>query len=149
MNKRDKDVDSVLGSLLGKELFAVLATKAPEYPYTNLVAFAATEDLQKLLFVTTRSTRKYLYLITDERASLLIDNRSNHYIDLKDAMAVNAMGRIREVDREQYPDFGEIYLQKHPYLSDFFSSPSSALMCMKVEKYIIVQQFQNVMEIDM
>lgn len=88
MNKRE-DLDSVLGSLLGKELFAVLATKAPEYPYTNLLAFAATEDLKKLLFVTTRSTRKYLYLITDERASLLIDNRSNHYTDLKDAMAVS------------------------------------------------------------
>lgn len=48
----------------------------------------------------------------------------------------------------QWQSLGEIYLHKHPYLSDFFSSPSSALMCMKVEKYIIVQQFQNVMEID-
>lgn len=110
MHKREKEVERILDSLLRTELFAVLATKTPEYPYTNLVAFAATEDLKKLLFVTTRSTRKYLYLITDERASLLIDNRSNSYTDLKDAMAINAMGRVREVDREQYPDLGEIYL---------------------------------------
>jgi len=149
MHEHEKEIEDLVGSIISAELLAVLATKAPEYPYTNLVAFAATEDLKRLLFVTTRSTRKYLYLITDERASLLIDNRSNRYTDLKYAMAVNAMGRIREIDREQYPDLGEIYLHKHPYLSDFFSSPSSALMCMKVEKYIIVQQFQNVMEIDM
>ncbi len=149
MHKHEKEVEGILDSLLRTELFAVLATKAPEYPYTNLVAFAATEDLNKLLFVTTRSTRKYLYLITDERASLLIDNRSNSYTDLKDAMAINAMGRVREVDREQYPDLGEIYLHKHPYLKDFFSSPSSALLCMDVEKYILVTQFQNVVELDM
>ena len=65
MHKHEKEVEGILDSLLRTELFAVLATKAPEYPYTNLVAFAATEDLKKLLFVTTRSTRKYLYLITN------------------------------------------------------------------------------------
>jgi len=149
MHEHEKEIEDQVGSIMAAELLAVLATKAPDYPYTNLVAFAATEDLKKLLFVTTRSTRKYLYLISDNRASLLIDNRSNSFIDFRDAVAINATGRVREVDRESYPHLGDIYLHKHPYLQEFFSSPSSALMCMDVEKYIIVRDFQNVVELDM
>ena len=149
MHEHEKEIEDLVGSIMAAELLAVLATKAPEYPYTNLVAFAATEDLKKLLFVTTRSTRKYLYLISDNRASLLIDNRSNSFIDFRDAVAINATGRVREVDRENYLHLGDIYLHKHPYLQEFFSSLSSALMCMDVEKYIIVRDFQNVVELDM
>jgi hypothetical protein len=40
----------------------------------------------------------------------------------------------------------EIYLAKHPQLRDFAQSPSCALFRVDVEKYSIVYQFQNVIE---
>ena len=67
MHEHEKEIEDQVGSIMAAELLAVLATKAPDYPYTNLVAFAATEDLKKLLFVTTRSTRKYLYHVEARR----------------------------------------------------------------------------------
>jgi uncharacterized pyridoxamine 5'-phosphate oxidase family protein len=146
--KNEKEVEVLLSSLLKEELFAVLVTKAPEYPYTSLVAFSVTDDLKNLFFVTTKFTRKYHYLIADERAALFIDNRSNRYTDLIDAITVSAMGRIKEVERQSNHNLEKIYLSKHPYLEEFLSSPSSALMCMHVKRYLVVKEFQNVTEIE-
>ena len=38
---------------------AVLSTRDGDQPYSNLVCFAATDDLRYLIFATTRATRKY------------------------------------------------------------------------------------------
>jgi hypothetical protein len=46
-------------------------------PYASLMAFAATDDLKRLLFATERNTRKYANLVSNPRAALLVDNRSN------------------------------------------------------------------------
>jgi hypothetical protein len=43
--------------------------------------------------------------------------------------------------------FRKLYLSKHPYLKEFVSSPTCALLRMDVETYYVVHQFQNVMEL--
>jgi hypothetical protein len=40
----------------------------------------------------------------------------------------------------------QLFLAKHPYLQDFVSAPSCALLKVKVAKYILVSQFQEVRE---
>lgn len=136
-----------LMELIRLQPLAVLATHNSGHPYGSLVAFAATEDLAYLIFTTTRSTRKYANLSSDPRVAMVIDNRSNHPSDLRFASAVTATGRAEEVPKETSEGLLTIYLNKHPHLKQFVSSPSSALFTIRVEVYYLVTRFQNVVEI--
>ncbi|AFV22886.1 pyridoxamine 5'-phosphate oxidase-related FMN-binding protein [Methanolobus psychrophilus R15] len=143
----EKHLVESLKSLLKEQKLAVLASIHEDVPYTNLVGFVATDDLKYIFFVTPVATRKYCYLITSQKASMMIDNRSNNESDFKDAMAVNATGKVMEAEKTD--ELKDLYLEKHPYLHDFLLSPSSALMRMEVKSYIVASKFQNVVEIDM
>ncbi|WP_406661678.1 pyridoxamine 5'-phosphate oxidase family protein [Methanolobus sp. ZRKC3] len=136
-----------LKALMEEQKLGVLATFHEDEPYTNLVAFATSDDLKYIFFVTPVSTRKYSYLSVAKKASMMIDNRSNDESDFKDAMAVNATGNVMEIEKSD--DIKTLYLEKHPFLMDFIQSPSSALMRMDVERYIVASKFQNVVEVDM
>ncbi len=136
-----------LKSLMEEQKLGVLATFHEDEPYTNLVAFVTSDDLKYIFFVTPVFTRKYSYLSVSGKASMMIDNRSNDESDFKDAMAVNATGSVMAIEKPD--DIKEIYVEKHPYLMDFIQSPSSALMRIDVERYIVASKFQNVVEVDM
>lgn len=136
-----------LRDLFESQRLAVLATSGEGHPYTSLMAFAATEDLKTLLFATTRSTRKFANLTADPRASALVDDRSNSESDFQKAVAVTARGTISEVKSRDKERFLKLYLSKHPHLEDLATSPSCALLRMKVDVYYIVTQFQNVKEL--
>jgi len=134
-----------------KELFfsqplAVLATQDHGQPYGSLVAFAATEDLKYILFATIRSTRKYSNLSKNPRVAMVIDNRTNKEIDFETAVAVTAVGTVRELEKDRFVD---LYLSRHPHLRHFVTSPGCALLGMEVESYYIVRQFQNVTQFRM
>lgn len=136
-----------INSLMNEQKLAVLASFHDDEPYTNLIAFVATDDLRYIYFVTPVATRKYSYLTISKKASVMIDNRSNKESDFKDAIAVNANGTVMEVEKTN--TLKDLYLRKHPYLKDFLTSPSSALMRVEVKRYIVASRFQNVVEIDM
>lgn len=138
---------NILKNLLKEQNLAVLATEKNGIPYTNLIAFAETEDLKKIMFVTPRFTRKYSNILSSKNASIMIDNRSNELSDFKDANVINAMGIIEEVNKD--PVLSKIYLSKHSQLKSFLDAPTSALMMMKVSKYVIATDFQNVVEIEL
>jgi len=128
---------------------AVLATQAQGAPYASLVAFVASEDLKKLYFATSRSTRKYANLTADSRAALLVDSRSNAVTDFHQAKAVTAVGRIREVDDPERDGVIRRYLKKHPHLTTFVHSPTCALLGLAVNTFYLVSTFQKVMEVHM
>jgi len=142
-----KEMREIVQSLLNSQRLAVLSTLMSGRPYSNLIAFAVTDDLKDIFFATTRATRKFANLTAEPRVSLLMDNRSNQETDFGEASAVTVLGTAGEVlgtDREKYQ---QLYLKKHPYLEDFVTSPTCALIRVKVEKYIMVTQFQEVREI--
>jgi len=142
-----KEMREIVQSLLNSQRLAVLSTLMSGRPYSNLIAFAITDDLKNIFFATTRATRKFANLTAEPRVSLLMDNRSNQETDFGEASAVTVLGTAGEVlgtDREKYQ---QLYLKKHPYLEDFVTSPTCALIRVKVEKYIMVTQFQEVREI--
>ena len=135
-----------------KELFssqrlAVLATQGQKQPYGSLVAFMSTADLKHLVFATTRATRKYANISNNPRVAMVIDNRSNRESDFHQAAAVTATGIVKEVEGSEKKSLLKLYLSGHPYLKDFVSSPTCALLRMDVETYYVVRQFQNVMEL--
>jgi hypothetical protein len=143
----DDRPSSTVRSLLEKQLLGVLGTHLDGAPYTSLVAFASTEDLRQLLFVTGRSTRKWTNLARDARASMLIDSRSNRPEDFADAAAVTSLGTVAEVGQDERPAFLGRFLSKHPYLTGFSESPSCVLLRLEVHTHILVTRFQNVVEL--
>jgi uncharacterized pyridoxamine 5'-phosphate oxidase family protein len=124
-------------SLFISQKLAVLATNKHGQPYNSLVAIAATEDLKCLLFCTSRATSKYGNITIDPRVSLLLDNRSNMESDFTDAVAVTALGTANETKGIDRDELVSTYLQKHPNLKDFVSSPDNALIRVDVEEYIL------------
>ena len=142
-NPQDK-----ISNLLTSQSLAVLASQKDGQSYANLVAFAVSDNLQIMLFATSRSTRKFSNIQGNPMVALLVDNRLNSPADFKDALAVTAIGKAMEVNGSEKEKFSSIYLAKHPQLSDFISSPNQALLRVKVSKYIVVSNFQRVLEMD-
>ncbi len=133
-----------LKNLLESQRLAVLATQDRKQPYGNLVAFASTRDLKHLLFATSRATRKYSNISENPRIAMVIDNRSNKEVDFHKAVAVTAVGTVREIEGPEIGRYQKLYLSKHPYLKEFLLSPNCALLKMEVETYYMVSQFQEV-----
>jgi len=151
MNKKDdiKGLKETLAELFSAQKLAVLSSYGNGQPYASLIAFTATDDLKHIIFATTRATRKFANLASEPKSALLIDNRSNDEKDFSRAMAATALGRAEEVRGAQRKSFLDMFLKKHPHLKEFVSSPSCALMVVNVEKYYVVNRFQNVQELHM
>ena len=146
---QDTDMIKIIRELTISQKLAVLSTQDHGQPYSNLMAFAATDDFKYLYFATNRATRKYANLMADSRASLLIDSRTNQEADFVKAAALTALGKVWELLGREREQALPVYLNKHPYLKDFVMSPSCSLLRLKVDKYILVTRFQEVREWDL
>jgi hypothetical protein len=135
-----------LRKLFATQQLAVLATDHSGHPYASLVAFAASDDLREILFATTRDTRKFANLKSNNRVSLLIDNRANQVADFCQAIAVTALGVGEELAETARTVSEAIYLAKHPHLEEFVTAPTCALVRVQVQSYYMVSRFQNVIE---
>jgi nitroimidazol reductase NimA-like FMN-containing flavoprotein (pyridoxamine 5'-phosphate oxidase superfamily) len=138
---------TTIRALLESQRLAVLSTQDHIQPYSNLMAFAATPDLKYLLFATSRATRKYANLLNNAQVSILIDNRTNEAADFAEAAAVTVLGQAKEMQGTELKQLLSVYLDRHPYLRDFVTSPTCALFRVNVERYILVTRFQDVREI--
>jgi len=132
-----EELSVLIKRVLTSQRFAVLATQSEGQPYSNLIAFAEVDNLRGLLFVTNRDTRKYSNILTSEKVALLIDSRTNQASDLNNAVAITALGIIEEATTANKEYLSGIYLSKHPQLKDFLNKPSSALMKISVNEYIV------------
>ena len=141
------EMREIVQGLLNSQRLAVLSTLMSGRPYSNLIAFAVTDDLRDIFFATTRATRKFANLTAEPRVSLLVDNRRNQETDFGEASAVTVLGTAEEVLDPERDKYLRLYLKKHPYLEDFITAPTCALIRVKVEKYIMVTQFQEVREV--
>lgn len=126
-----------VNELLISQRLAVLATHHEGQPYSNLVAFAATEDLRHILFVTGKHTSKFENIRKDEKVAMLIDSRNKEGCDFKDTLAVTAIGVARETLGSERVLMSRLYLAKHPHLAEFLNKADNALMNVTVADYII------------
>jgi len=130
-------VTQLLRDLFSSQLLAVISTQDKGQPYSNLVAFAETDDLKQLLFVTNRNSRKYNNIKADKRATMLIDSRTNELSDFQNAAAVTAIGVADELLMQDRNILSPVFLRKHPNLADFIDRPDNALISLKIGDYII------------
>ncbi len=127
----------LLVDLFKSQKLAALSTQSEGKPYGCLVAFAATDDLKSLLFVTDRNTRKFRDISSVPQVAILIDNRSNDVNDFRDSVAVTAIGTAAEVTGDERSTCRAAYLVKHPNLADFLDGKNNALVRVAVETYVI------------
>jgi nitroimidazol reductase NimA-like FMN-containing flavoprotein (pyridoxamine 5'-phosphate oxidase superfamily) len=135
--------------VLGLRAVAVLSTFGDEYPHSTLVAVAHTDDLATIVFATSRETRKYGNMRRDDRATILVDTRTNEEEDFHRATVVTAHGRTSEVSGPEDEALRALFLARHPYLETFLQAPTTILMKMEVLRYDVVKRFQNVFILDM
>lgn len=145
--KNEVAVRNAIQDLVTTQSFAVLATHCGGQPHGSLVAFVVSDDLRDLVFATSRSTRKFANLSEDGRVALVIDNRTNQEADFQQATAVSVSGRASETRGDEHAHWMKRYLQRHPALREFVHSPTCALVRVRVEKYNLVERFQNVVEL--
>ena len=125
--------------LFQSQQLAVLSTQCGGQPYSNLIAFAHTDNLKQLLFVTNRETRKYGNLLADKKVAVLVDSRKHHTSDFESAVAITALGTAEEATGSERKQLLQVYLAKHPHLEDFVNNQSNALIRISISDYIIAR----------
>lgn len=133
------DLRQTLKDTLATQRFGVLATHGQGQSYGSLVAFAETGDLKQLVFATQRETRKFLNLMSEPSVALVIDSRSNSDSDLKNAVAITALGPAHEAAGGERERLARVYLAKHPGLAEFIGSPEMAVCSVQVEDYVVAR----------
>lgn len=147
MDQIEQDIRRNIKELLDGQKLAVLSTQRQGQPYSSLMAFACTDDLQTLLVATGKATRKHGNILEEARVSLLVDNRSNKEDDFDSACAVTILGTVSQVEQSDLERYRLCYLSRHPYLEEFLESPSTAFLKITVHHYLLVTRFQKVMEL--
>jgi general stress protein 26 len=142
-------LNTQIRKLLNSQKFSVISTQEQDHPYLNLVAFAETGNLKTILFATSRGTRKYGNIQSRSGVALLVENSSNNEADIHEAIAVTIIGVACEVSPSDREALDRVYLEKQPHMKDFLFSPSTALIGVDVESYILVNSFQNVTILNM
>ncbi len=138
---------SQIQTLLHQQHFGVLATQGSVYPYCSLVGFIATEDGQEIFFATMRDTHKYANLKKNPQVSLLIDSQTNKENDFKNAKALTVLGSVQEINNtSEAAVYFPLYIKRHPHLERFITDPDCAWIKIIVFKYILVNNFQDVLE---
>jgi nitroimidazol reductase NimA-like FMN-containing flavoprotein (pyridoxamine 5'-phosphate oxidase superfamily) len=137
-------VEPDIRKLLQNEQLAVLSTEQHGQPYASLVAFAVTAGLETLLFCTPKTTRKFDNLVHNPQVAMLINNGRNQASDIDNAISVTAVGKASEVVDSAGKDLSALFVQKHPHLKAFLQAEDTALVRIRVERYIMVCKFQEV-----
>ena len=134
--------------LLATQRLAVLATReADGAPYASLIAFAASPDGWDLGFCTRRATKKHENLTAEPHVALLIDDRRREVDNLKVATALTALGRAHEVTGPDRDAWEQALIEAHPSLASFVRLPDCALFRVEVIRYLLVSQFERVLEL--
>ena len=142
-----EDIKKHIRELFINQKLAVLSTHHSGQPYASLIAFVGKEDLREIFFVTPRTTRKFENLSTDSRVAVLINSSINVDTDFHEAVSVTALGDAKEINGDEKDEILGLYLTKHPYLEAFATSPTCALIGVKITSYVLVKNFQHVMEL--
>jgi general stress protein 26 len=144
---RHEDIEKQIRELFLSQKLAVLSTHQEGQPYANLIAFVGKEDLKEIFFVTPRATRKFANLSADSRVAILINSSLNVDADFHEAVVVTALGNAEEIDETEKAKILGLYLVKHPYLEAFATSPTCAVVRVTIMTYVLVKNFQHVMEL--
>jgi heme iron utilization protein len=142
-----KDFCKKIKSITDETHFAVLATESNGHPYTNLVGFLLSKDLKNLYFFTSKNTRKYRNILNNPEVCLLIDTRDKFPDKTYLITAITLIGKA-EIMEDMPGSVVDMYLEKNAELKDFTESSSNVLVRVNITRYILVDRFQEVTEME-
>jgi nitroimidazol reductase NimA-like FMN-containing flavoprotein (pyridoxamine 5'-phosphate oxidase superfamily) len=134
-----EDSINLVKELFSSQKLAVLSTQYGGQPFSNLIAFAYSDDLRLLIFVTNRDTHKYRNISAENKVSVLVDSRKHEISDFENAVAITAFGTAGEVKGSEWKTLATLYLEKYPDLKDFVNKPSNALIKMDITDLFIAR----------
>lgn len=126
---------------------AVLGTSKDDEPYSCLVAFAITDDLEELIFATMRQRLKYRNIMANPRVALTIDDRDSNKSDFNDTTSITMIGTARDIRGDGREQYAALLLDRHPSLRDFVKTQQCAIISVLVNKIYIVSEFESVVKI--
>lgn len=143
-----KNINKEIQNILEEQKLGVLATFNSDYqqPYSSIVAFYHSNDLSHIYFATPKTTRKYYNLKLTPNVSMLIDSRKNDGSDIGVSSAITVIGTSHEITDRNDTNRNR-FQNKHSQLESFINSPSTAFICINVTKYVLVNRFQDVLEL--
>ena len=142
--KTPEGTHTIIRELMNAQKLAVLATQKKGQPYASLVAFAATDDLKHIIFFTPAKTRKFEQLSANPQVALLINNSLNREADFEKAVAVTAVCHAGQAGDDEKETFMNLYSAKHPSLTEFARNPVNAMVKLTVQRFHLVENFQQV-----
>jgi nitroimidazol reductase NimA-like FMN-containing flavoprotein (pyridoxamine 5'-phosphate oxidase superfamily) len=145
--KNSHAIQKRLKALFENQHLAVLSTEQNGQPYASLIAFAVSDDLKHLYFVTPQTTRKFENLAANPRVALLVNDSENREDDFHKAVAATIVGQAEVLDSDESEMVQKTYLERHPHLADFVASPTSALIRVNIRSFYLVRRFQQVTEL--
>jgi len=134
--------------VLKSQKIAVLGTSQKDEPYSCLVSFAFTEKLDKLIFSTMRQRLKYRNMMANPRVTLIIDDRDVYDSSFNETTSITAVGTAEDIKDGERDRYASLLLERHPSLSDFVNSPDCAIICVEIDSYYIVSEFESVVRIN-
>jgi nitroimidazol reductase NimA-like FMN-containing flavoprotein (pyridoxamine 5'-phosphate oxidase superfamily) len=129
-----ESVRSLLRKVIFSQYYAVLSSSKDGRSYSNLVAFAASNDLITMVFATAKETEKFKRIKNNGNVSLLIDNRTNLPADVSKAVAITASGRAGEAPTDRSK---ELLLKRHPGLRRFINSSDTVVISIEINEYVL------------
>lgn len=148
MKDKQKQALAQIKTLFNSQAFAVLSTQKDDQPYASLVAFTAINTMDQILFLTPKTTRKYDNLTSNPQVAVLINNHQNNPDDIYKAVCVTATGTAAIVENQQKDELLDLFTSRHPHLKAFSTDSTTALICVRVDTFFVVSQFQQVVKIE-
>jgi len=134
-------------SLMIEQPYAVLCTQGGGQPYGSMIAFAANQDLNTVVFSTPIATRKFRLLSECNQVALVVDNRTHFPGDHSSIHAVTATGTAVNLKQQEIKDeWQQLLNDKHPPIQDFIRAPSTALIRIDIFRYLHVTRLQQVFQ---
>lgn len=134
-------------NLCDEQAFAVLAAHGNNEASASLIAFAASSELDHIVFLTPKNTTKYDHILENNTIAMLIDNRSDHPDSINQISALTITGTATIINGgEDAGKWMDLFLKRHPNLFDFANSPSTVTVVIEVKRRVFVSKFQEVFE---
>ncbi|TVR04122.1 MAG: pyridoxamine 5'-phosphate oxidase family protein [Spirochaetaceae bacterium] len=141
-----RELSTVVKQLMARQLYGVLATQGDAgTPHTSIVAFVSADDLNSVVFVTPRKTRKYRFLTERPSVALFVDNRRERADELMQVIGIEVTGTARELAGTHRNRYRAIFLAKYPEMAEFADAEDSSFIHVAVSRYDVVDHFQHVM----
>jgi nitroimidazol reductase NimA-like FMN-containing flavoprotein (pyridoxamine 5'-phosphate oxidase superfamily) len=147
--KTDRKAIEQIRTIFNQQSFGVLSTQKQGRPYASLVGFHATEDLKNIIFLTPRTTRKFDHIVHCSNVAILVNNSRNQADDFFKAASVTATGVAQVPEGSRKETLLSFFLDRHPNLLKFSKDTTTALVCIRVSTYYLVNRFQDVTAVKM